>query len=533
MYLKAIKRPTVFPQFFSSASSSDSRATMEEEDQRTHTTRNFVKHAIDSSPTPTRFSSSPTRYRSSPTRFRSSPMRRLNKPYVRSTVQTVFNKSHILFMISFAMVILLLNAFNMRKYLVSHDNARAERKHTERSRQSSRVIYLSNSVTDDRYQGIDFHKYSSISVNYEGFDAKLGRIIDLGSAVYSDVTQTYPAVDSSDTVSMEKRFFPQHETDESCVPMAEWQKKSHPSCNNMHEINFPEEMKLLHLEIFATKGFWRHTWMLKDRRDCSIEHRQKTALKTIKYEHDLEEAYYENSRVDALAMERLTSSPYVIDVYGFCAMSVLTDYAGESFQSRVRKAKPVEALTMSKQVAEGLAALHGIDGDAHASFVHNDLNIANILIGKLNVPLINDFNIGILTMKNKNTKEPCGFTGHFPNPQWKSPEEQVINRAKPPANLTEKIDIYALGNIYFKILTGHSPWHINKGKMTVAVKKNITQAKLNGRLPPVPEIYQKSNDKFHKTLIKVITDCYKFNPFERPNAKQIAKTLDHAIKEMG
>lgn len=44
-------------------------------------------------------------------------------------------------------------------------------------------------------------------------------------------------------------------------------------------------------------------------------------------ERDFLPEYYELHRRDAVAMERLTSSPYVMDVFGYCGQSALTELA--------------------------------------------------------------------------------------------------------------------------------------------------------------------------------------------------------------
>ena len=157
-------------------------------------------------------------------------------------------------------------------------------------------------------------------------------------------------------------------------------------------------------------GNWRHTWLNENNGD-------KVIVKTIKYEHTFQERYYEFSRVDALAMERLTSNPFIMGVHGFCGVSVATEQGKYEIGSVVGKLKPRDRLIVAIQVAASIAAVHGIDGIGKpASLVHNDININNIFWGD-HGPLLNDFNIAVLMMKDKQTNQSCSFTGHFPNPQ--------------------------------------------------------------------------------------------------------------------
>lgn len=78
-------------------------------------------------------------------------------------------------------------------------------------------------------------------------------------------------------------------------------------------------------------------------------------------------------------------------------------------------------LHVAKMIAESITAVHEIDGRTKpVSLVHNDINMGNIFWGRNNVPLLNDFNIAVLLMKDKHTNEICPFAGHFPNPQVSS-----------------------------------------------------------------------------------------------------------------
>jgi len=50
-------------------------------------------------------------------------------------------------------------------------------------------------------------------------------------------------------------------------------------------------------------------------------------LKMMKMEHDVIPRNFERHRREAITMERLTHSPYVIDLYGYCGNSILTEFA--------------------------------------------------------------------------------------------------------------------------------------------------------------------------------------------------------------
>lgn len=141
-----------------------------------------------------------------------------------------------------------------------------------------------------------------------------------------------------------------------------------------------------------------------------------------RYFHNFEDAHFEHDRVDAVSMERLTASPHVINIYGFCGHSVISEYAtGTRIGTLADKSKkkPLKRLEIARDIASGLADVHGIDGDGNATFVHLDINPANVVVVGNELKL-NDFNIGILLRWNTTSNKQCGFPAQYPNPQVRS-----------------------------------------------------------------------------------------------------------------
>lgn len=361
---------------------------------------------------------------------------------------------------------------------------------------------------------------------------------------FTDNTQLYGILPSDDErlSHMEIR---EPYSDGECVPMQDWQTAFHPYCNGMHELALealgsdlrqeqakdPYE-KLLggtDAQIFGIHGFWRYAWKLTMGHWTNKELEQDTiVLKTLKYEHNFEDAHFEHDRVDAVAMERLTSSPHVINIFGFCGHSVLTEYADGTrvgaLADKARK-KPLDRLRIARDIANGLADVHGIDGDGNATFVHLDVNPANVVSigGTLK---LNDFNIGIIRRWNTTSNEPCGFPAQYPNPQWRSPEE-----ARNEQDLTEKVDIFSMGHIFFRLICGHEPWNKLEpgGKPS---KEEINEKVKQGKLPFIPDHVKKSENPEVIAIRDVMLSCYQPNPKDRPNARDIAKKLDATLKEL-
>lgn len=330
----------------------------------------------------------------------------------------------------------------------------------------------------------------------ESFDAVWGRHIPTFPAHPTDVTQIYDEVDSEDYEgTMEK-------TETDCRPP---HYKSHSTCNDVHSMDLTQDLLPSNkTSILSTKGFWRYAWELEENNTTLV-------FKTFRLTHAFEEAFYGHQQVDALVMEQFTSSPYILDMYSNCGLSVLTDFAGTQLSSVVNKLKPPKRLKLARQVAKGVATLH------NGGVIHNDLNPSNVAYSeRKKTPVLFDFNIAILGKQ-------CPFEAKFPNPQWRAPEEQAMKNA-----LTEKVDIYALGNILFRFAVGSQPWDpIRSAEQT----RSIAQRKLiNGTMPPFP--LPPKNDTATQALLNIMVQCYAFAPQKRPSASRVVATLNAAIHNL-
>jgi serine/threonine protein kinase len=140
-------------------------------------------------------------------------------------------------------------------------------------------------------------------------------------------------------------------------------------------------------------------------------------------------------------------------------------------------------------------------------------------------------------MKRNDTGEACPFTSHYPNPQWRAPEEQVDENNNNDDDgvasklLTEKVDIYALGNVMFRFAVGHSPWKRADGRsLSPEEKREIANLKIEkGKLPHVPDEIRHLEEPATKALLSVMHKCYRHRPELRPTAKEIVNQLQRAI----
>ena len=310
-------------------------------------------------------------------------------------------------------------------------------------------------------------------------------------------------------------------------------------------------------------------------------------------------------------MERLTFSPYVLDIYGYCGQSAINELAnfgieGMSSLEKIARSfrgmddiEPVSKIKLQlasmvsisktiirvvyhiiikrsvqfhliietlSQVAAGVSHMHSIDypdfpelesadsGDddddnrrkslyktydggtkitSNATLVHYDLNPRNIAVVKRGKPKLNDFNVAEFMRWDTKNNRTCGFTGRFREPWWRAPEEMHFHMSNytNPAPLTEKVDIYSLGNILWDILTTHSP----RGKMTKDLEYKYRPQVARGQLPEWPDDFNQTKLITDPALIAIhnaMMKCLRANPEDRPTAGEIAAELADAIENL-
>jgi hypothetical protein len=111
------------------------------------------------------------------------------------------------------------------------------------------------------------------------------RVVELYPAEFTDNTQLYSVLDSSDervaTIEMREPY-----VQGECVPMQKWQTTFNPSCNGMHELDMSgmgDQRSEDDFKLFGTNGFWRNAWRYDSTGGHSIlTDRDTVVLKTLK-----------------------------------------------------------------------------------------------------------------------------------------------------------------------------------------------------------------------------------------------------------
>ena len=105
--------------------------------------------------------------------------------------------------------------------------------------------------------------------------------------------------------------------------------------------------------------------------------------------------------------------------------------------------------------------------------------------------------------------------------QWRAPEEMGVEGLPSPKPLTEKIDIYSLGNIFYRLITGYDPWmeYLNEnGGIDEDRQHQLEKGKLQGMAPVLPAEAEQTKNVALIGIRNVMKKCFRLNPEERPPA---------------
>ncbi len=140
---------------------------------------------------------------------------------------------------------------------------------------------------------------------------------------------------------------------------------------------------------------------------------------------------------------RFPKIPYFVMEYleGQDLSNVLKD------QGRI---EPLRAAQIARAVADALQWAH------HRGVVHRDVTPRNIFITTRSAVKVMDF--GISTVRSRTGKRAQqGVALNFGTPHYMAPER--VSQPKPD----ERSDLYALGCVFFEMLTGKPPFHAKTG----------------------------------------------------------------------
>lgn len=127
-----------------------------------------------------------------------------------------------------------------------------------------------------------------------------------------------------------------------------------------------------------------------------------------RFSGDRTRKHWEWNRKDVLVMEHLTSSPYVVDIYGYCGLSHFEELGGNgNLHDQVKLARehkqelsPLDKLRICVQITTAVAHMHEL------GVAHNDICCHQIILID-GIFKLNDFNFATFQRRNKRTNVPC------------------------------------------------------------------------------------------------------------------------------
>ena len=248
-----------------------------------------------------------------------------------------------------------------------------------------------------------------------------------------------------------------------------------------------------------------------------------------RYDRDFHDEYYDLHRRDAMAMEHLTASPFILDIYSYCGQSAINEIAYDTVEQVARRMRDNNAaniykLKIAAQVAMGVADIHEWDGPSEnaTSMVHYDINPRNIAVMRAGTVKINDFNVAEFMKWDTVNQKPCKFKARLREPWWRAPEEMMeLAEGEDPKILDEKVDVYSLCNVLYRIMTGRAP----RGKSIPERVELIRNEVAEGLPPAMPPLYLYTDDAALIGIRSTMVHCYQLDPKDRWSARDIADRL--------
>jgi serine/threonine protein kinase len=305
---------------------------------------------------------------------------------------------------------------------------------------------------------------------------------------------------------------------------ADWQSFSFPNCNDVHEIDLASiriRQKTTNETIgVLNHGMWRTVWAVDPRHVAT----ELQALKVIKGEHEVDDRNFDRHRRDALVMERLTSSPNIVDIYGFCGNTVLTEFISKTLEDVIgqdeededavvaetypTRTTPEGRLRLALDVARGLEAIHSIPG---GPIIHADIQPEQFLVTSDGTVKLNDFNRCRFMPSRNITGIPCPIRIPQAPGKDRAPEEYKEEE------LDEKMDVYSVANVFYNIMTGEMPW---SSWSTLETKKMVKR----GVIPFIPEEFRQPGS-LDMLLTNLTERAYTNDPRDRISAADLVTAL--------
>jgi serine/threonine-protein kinase len=246
------------------------------------------------------------------------------------------------------------------------------------------------------------------------------------------------------------------------------------------------------------------------------------ALKIISEEHTQDSVMLARFRREAQAVRRL-AHPNAVAVFDFnstedglffMVMEYVKGQTVEQYLSEQGVISPERAFAILKPVAKALDVAHSL------GIIHRDIKPANLMLcqdsaGKEQVKVL-DFGTARLNVNNDPEAASLTQQGQiFGTPFYMAPESVL---GEP---ITHSVDIYSLGVILYKMLTGTVPFQSERSMQVMMAHAHMA-----------PELPSLRNPKLPAKYDPVILKALEKNPGKRyQNTKELIDNLEGSINE--
>ena len=224
-------------------------------------------------------------------------------------------------------------------------------------------------------------------------------------------------------------------------------------------------------------------------------------IKVINKEYIIKQNMIEQIKKEIEIMYKL-NHPHIIKLYShfeddedFC---LIMEYASRgqlySFIKKQKQLNQISAKQYMKEIISAVKYLHSLD----PPIIHRDIKPENILLDANGNCKLCDFGFAVFDndLNNKDKENYCGTA------EYLAPE--ILNNSPQ----TKKIDIWALGILLFEMLTGRTPFKIDRDKLDL-YKNNSKIWKINW------------TDDFPRLARDLVSRILVPNPKDRLNLDQI------------
>ncbi|GKY98998.1 hypothetical protein MPSEU_000855500 [Mayamaea pseudoterrestris] len=311
-----------------------------------------------------------------------------------------------------------------------------------------------------------------------------------------------------------------------------WSYVYQPTCNSFHEVQLdrtPSRRNADWYVDYISHGFFRETFLMRRQDDVDV------VLKVLRLhkKKNVNAFVMQQVQIEAVVMGESSGSGLTFRIYGHCGTSVSVERGylirdsifteelvdqNDLDREQIRGVVPRNKLTNEQKLrvaltmAKSLAVLHG---NKKGVIANDDVQIEQWLLDRNGNLKLNDFNNAVIVKWSPEKKDYCMFRRSF-NYIYRSPEENTYQWT------SEASDIYALGMIYYTLMTGLVPFyqHEDWDKALAALKR--------GDKPYVDPRYA-NHTLIEWGLVKVMKPCWSLLPHERPSIFTLVKRLRQLV----